>query len=379
MSKRNIKLLVIGGGTGGLSTIVKLRKLDKAVEIVLVEPKDFFEISASAYRSPFENWVAEDALLPLNSFCTKNNVQQIRDIVTKLDTKSATLSGGDVISFDVCLVATGANADWKPLGRGPPSSKENASREKRLQEMKDAGSKLIQADSVLVVGGGLIGCELAADLAFYSNKAGSSTQVTLVHSGKHLIPEYDEKPAAMVKRKLEKLGVKVILNDKAVEQDGKMVLQSSKQEINAQEVVKTVGFFAVNDFLKEGGFADSLNEKGFIETDSFLRVEGMNGKVFAIGDCCTHLPNAAFQVVTASLNLANNLKVTLDALAEHQLPNSEPKLKEITAVNPAPYLCTVGPKDGVVSVKGYFYTQFILPRLKNKTMFHFKVKADLGF
>jgi apoptosis-inducing factor 2 len=374
-----MKLLVIGGGTGGLSTIVKLRKLDQALEIVLVEPKDFFEISASAYRSPFENWVAEDALLPLDGFCTKNNVKQIRDFVTKLDTNSATLAGGDVISFDLCLVATGANADWKPLGRGPPSNKEDASREKRLQEMKDAGSRLIQADSVLVVGGGLIGCELSADLAFYSKKAGNPTEVTLVHSGKHLIPEYDEKPAATVQRKLEKLGVKVILNDKAIEQDGKFILQSSKIEIDAKEVIKTVGFFAVNDFLKEGGFGDSLNEKGFIKTDSFLRVEGMSGKVFAIGDCCTHLPNAAFQVVTASPILANNLKVTLDALAEHRLLNAEPKLKEIVPVSPAPYLCTVGPKDGVVFVKGYFHTQFILPRLKNKTMFHFKVKSDLGF
>ena len=38
------KLLVIGGGVGGISAIVGLRKLDKTVEIVLIEPKEYMEI-----------------------------------------------------------------------------------------------------------------------------------------------------------------------------------------------------------------------------------------------------------------------------------------------------------------------------------------------
>jgi hypothetical protein len=44
---------------------------------------------------------------------------------------------------------------------------------------------------------------------------------------------------------------------------------------------------------------------------------------------------------------------------------------------PAVVLATVGPKDGVASTP-LGHTQFLLPTLKNKTMFLFRVKSDLG-
>ena len=371
-----MKLLVVGGGTGSLAAITNIRKLDKDVEITMVEPKDFFEIIWAAYRAPFEDWVADGSLFTLQNFCEKNNVNHIRDVVTKLDLKVATLKGGDVIGFDLCLVAIGADSEWAPLGRGLPDN--DGSLAGRRQSMKEAGQKLIQAESVLVVGGGLIGCELAGDIAYYSKQAGTPTLVTIVHSGEHLVPEYTKHPADMVQKKLEDLGIKIILNEKALQKDGKMVLQSTGEVIDAQEVVKTVGVLPINDCLKNGGLGSSLDEKGFIKTDAFLRVEGTSGKIFAIGDCCTHLPNAAAQIFGAAPTLARNLKVTLDALAEHRLLTAEPKLKEMTPVSPAPYMCTTGPKAGVLYIPGVFYTQYMLPWLKNSTMFFFKATSELG-
>jgi apoptosis-inducing factor 2 len=370
------KLLVIGGGTGALLSITNLRKLDKNVEITMVEPKDFVEIVMASYRSPFEDWVADGALTSLKEFCEKHNVNHIRDVVTKLDLKAATLKSGTVITFSACLIATGANADWAPLGRGVPDY--DGSLTTRRQAMKTAGEALIKAESVLVVGGGLIGCELAADITYYSKQVGNSTQVTLVHSGSHLVPEFSKTAAAMLQKKLEKMGIRVILNQKAVEKDGKMVLQSTGEVIEAQEAVKTIGFYAINDFLKDGGFGESLNDKGFIKTDSFLRVEGMGGKVFAVGDCCTHLPNSAMQISLAAPKLASNLKVTLDAVSEHHLLSAERKLKEIVPLSSAPYSCTVGPKDGVAYINGWFHTQYLFPWIKNTTMFFFHVKPDMG-
>ncbi|KAI2501640.1 Apoptosis-inducing factor [Fragilaria crotonensis] len=372
-----MKLLVIGGGTGGLAAIVNLRKLDKDVEITVVEPKDFFEIVWASFRSPFEDWVADGSLYSLKDFFEKNNVTHIRDVVTKLDLKAATLKGGEVIGFDLCLVATGADSEWAPMGRGVPDH--DGSLAGRRQVMKETGEKLVKAESVLVVGGGLIGSELAADIAYYSKLAGTPTRVTLVHCGEHLIPEFTKKPAAMVQKKLEGLGVKVILNDKAVLKDGKFVLLSTGEAIDAEEVIKTVGFMPINDFLKDSDLSTSLDEKGFIKVDTFLRVEGTSGKIFAVGDCCNYLPNAASQIFSAAPTLAKNLKVTLDALAEHRLLTAESKLKKVVPVSPAPYLATTGPKSGVVHVKGVFYTQYLLPWLKNSTMFFFKVKSELGF
>jgi NADH dehydrogenase FAD-containing subunit len=44
------KVLVIGGGVAGCAAIVGLRKKDKKVEIVLVEPKDHLEVFWASYR-----------------------------------------------------------------------------------------------------------------------------------------------------------------------------------------------------------------------------------------------------------------------------------------------------------------------------------------
>ena len=369
------KLLVIGGGVGGLSAIANLRKLDKNVEITMVEPKDFFEIVWASFRSPFEDWVADGSLFTLKEFCQKNNVKHVQDVVTKLDLEAATLKGGNVLAFTACLIATGATTEWAPLGRGLPEH--DGSLESRRQAMKEAGEKLLKAESVLVVGGGMIGCELAADIAYYSKQAGTPTQVTLVHSGEHLVPEYTDQAAGMLQGKLERMGIKVILNDKAVDKNGKMILKSTGGILEAQEVAKTVGIFPINEFLIDGGFGDSLNDQGFIKADSFLRVEGTQGKIFAVGDCCTHLPNSASQALGAAPTLGHNLKATLDALAEHRLLTAEAKLKEAAALLDM-YVCSAGPKDGVVYIKGAFYTQYFLPWLKNSTMFFFRVKGDLG-
>jgi protoporphyrinogen oxidase len=45
-----MRALVIGGGVAGCTAIVGLRKKDKGVEIVLVEPKDHLEVFWATYR-----------------------------------------------------------------------------------------------------------------------------------------------------------------------------------------------------------------------------------------------------------------------------------------------------------------------------------------
>jgi NADH dehydrogenase FAD-containing subunit len=100
-------VLVIGGGISGDSAIVGLRKYDKEVEIVLVEPKDYCESAWAAYRSPFDEATAKASLHPLEPFCKKSNVNHIQSVVTKLTNEDATLENGDVIKFDTCVISTG--------------------------------------------------------------------------------------------------------------------------------------------------------------------------------------------------------------------------------------------------------------------------------
>jgi NADH dehydrogenase FAD-containing subunit len=374
-----MKVLVIGAGLGGVSAIVGLRAFDKDTEIILVDPKDHCEIYWAAYRSPFEKWVADKSLFLLAQWAEDYKVRHIRSTVTKLTKQTAVLANGNSIEYDVAVVATGAGTKAPFLGRGLPAGENDGSKASRLAQLKKYGMQFLNAESILICGGGLIGTELAGDLAAYAKKQGKTLQVTLVHSGPHLSHvELTPRASAMVQKKLEKLGVKVFLNEKAVEgKDGKMILQSSGQVLEAKEVIYTTGLVPVNDFLKSGDFAESLNENGWVQADEYFRVKNSNGRLFAIGDCSTFLPNSGYQSMDNAKYIGKNIKFTLDSLSKEN--GTAPD--EVTLVKgKASYqvtLSTVGPSGGVFYTPA-FHTQWFFPFLKNKTMFLFRPKMELG-
>jgi nitric oxide reductase FlRd-NAD(+) reductase len=372
------KVLVIGGGIGGASAIVGLRKLDKKAEITLLEPKEYCEAAWAAYRSPFDKKVADDSMYPLEPFCEKQNVTHVRSVCKSLSLDKAVMEDGTEHFFDVCVVATGASTKWPALGRGPAATVDGGggSKEARIQAAQKEGRKLLDAKSVLVVGGGLIGTELAGDILSYAKQEAKEVKVTLVHSGPHLCPEMSESAAAMVQKKLEKEGAKVILNERAVEKDGIWTLAGSGETIDASEVVMTVGLVPINEFMTGLG-DEALNESGFIDTDDYFRVKGCGGKIFSIGDCCTTLPNSGSQLLENISTIGHNVKVTLDAIAADKPLDKVENLKKFT-LGPKVYIATIGNKDGVMD-SPMFHTQRFFPWLKNSTMFFFNVKSKLGF
>lgn len=361
------QVLVIGGGCAGVSFISGLRKLDAAVEIILVEPKDFCELIWASYRSPFDEDVARDSTVPLGEYCKEKNVRHLRSKVTKVTEKEAELEDGTNLEFDACVVTVGASMSWKASGNGLPKGY-NGDREERLSRMKEHGEKLLNAQKVAILGGGLVGVELAGDVAGYRKLAKKDVRVTLVHSGPRIMQEFTEGASAMAHRKLEDLGVRIVLNERGVEKEGKVVLQTSEEEIEADEIVSAIGLSSNNSFLKIDGVC---NEKGFLKTDKFYRLDGCgpDGKVFAYGDCCEELRNSAYVVMLNGPTIAHNVKAALDG-------NDGSCLKPFDK-GMSGGMVTIGPNDGVAQLP-FTYTQYLLPRYKNRTMMFPSSKPLMG-
>jgi len=388
-------LLVIGGGLGGCAAVVGLRKFDKDTEIIMVEPKDHCELYWAAYRSPFEPWVADGSLLSLTEWVETYNVKHVRSTVTKISKTSATLANGDSVDYDVVVVATGADSPVPFLGRGLP--RDDGTKASRLLSLKEHGAKMLSANSIAVVGGGLVGTELAGDIGAYARMQGKDIAVTvrllegfvylefaysnqsnakLIHSGPYLShTDLSAKASKMVQGKLEKIGVKVILGERVNETDGRFILAKSGESLDADQVIMTTGITPVNCFLKNT-FPEALNAEGWIETDDYFRVKGTAGKLFSIGDCSTFLPNSGAQVMDAIKTIRFNISQTIGAVAKCESAPSDARLKR-GKVSPKVTLSTVGPNDGVFETP-VFYTQWLFPRLKNSTMFFFRVKGELG-
>lgn len=367
------KILIIGGGIAGVTAIYHLRKVIPQAELLLVEPKDFCELHFAAYRSPFEPWVRDGSLIDLAAHCTKYNVQHLRTTVQELTVDTAVLKDGTKVQFDAAIVAVGASIPWEGLGNGLPVHYDG-SMKGRVEQIEKVGKDLLNSNATIVVGGGLIGCELAGDIKAYAKDQGKDVQVTLVHSGDHLIAEFPEAAARMVEKKLKKLGVEVILNDKAVENEkGELMLMSdSNKVLQADHIIKVVGLQSnLTGFIK---IDDALNSKGFVETDHAFRVKNSNSKVFSFGDCSTQLPNAANQLMEYGKDLAYNVKLAVTSAKDNT--GSKSAWREVNVSSPPITVCTVGNKDGV-ALTPYFHTQLVLPALKNRTMFYFS-KSKMG-
>lgn len=134
--------------------------------------------------------------------------------------------------------------------------------------------------SMIVMGGGFIGCELACMAAMLG------VQVTIVELAEDLLLLLDTDVRREVRAHMEKnLGIKV-LTGKALEKiaaDGKAVTGKFGDEtLSADLLLCAVGRKPVTDGLKLENAGLKTTERGFIEADDYCRTKVAN--IFAIGD-----------------------------------------------------------------------------------------------
>lgn len=374
-----MKVVVIGGGLAGLSTCKHLRKQDKNLEIILIEPKEYLEVPWCSVRSLFDGEVAQKSTFSINKWAIGKSIVHIQDRVTQLTETEILLSDGQYIEFNICVVCSGAVTPFSGFGRGPPNprGKGQGRLPHRLGQMQHWGRKLLECKSVAIVGGGLIGVELAGDLAFFAKQQSRELQIALIHSENRLVPEFTPGASDMAYHKLTELGVEVILSEKAVPQDdGNVRLSKSGDYLQVNEIVWTTGIKPCNGFMDP----KFLNKQGFIMVDEHFQVKDSEGRLFAMGDCCDLLPNTGSQAMDASYVLAKNLKIALNDLKRGITPASDSedatRLKR-ALVSTEVYVTTIGKTDGV-ALTPMCHTQFLLPWLKNSTWFLWKVKSRLG-
>lgn len=139
--------------------------------------------------------------------------------------------------------------------------------------------------SLIVVGGGAIGCEFAHIFSALD------TEVTLVQHNVYLAPKADHEVSEALKRAYEKRGIKVFCNQRTpkIEKiDGKIHLTienrttGRKNLIVADEILIAPGIKPNTDWLKLENTSIKMDERGWIQTNEYLETSVEN--VYAFGD-----------------------------------------------------------------------------------------------
>ncbi|PIA15370.1 FAD/NAD(P)-binding domain-containing protein [Coemansia reversa NRRL 1564] len=219
MSTRDIHVVVVGISTAGIAISKAIAALAKkgrypGLHVTIVDRNAYWYYMIGAPRAVVDKqfghqlFFRQDTLLtpfevdPLNP---KHRFIQASLVAVNSD-KSIELSNGEKLSFDYLLLSTGATNSF-PANVIAPS-------------LEDARSRLLQlhdnvknAESVLVIGGGAVGVETAGEIASEYPKK----KVTLVHSGARLLPSnFKAGLSDGAVRKLRRLGVAVVLNERMV-------------------------------------------------------------------------------------------------------------------------------------------------------------------
>ena len=272
-------IIIIGNGIAGITAARHIRKRsDHSITVISPETEHFFSRTALMYIymghmgfeniKPYEDW-----------FWKKNRIDLVQDHVEQVITtdKTVKLSGGRTISYDILIIATGS----KPNKFGwPGQDLIGVQGLYSFQDLQEMETNTIHIKRAVIVGGGLIGIEMAEMLL--SRKIEVTFLIRENSFWSNVLPQQE---ANLISRHVrehhidlrEETELEKILSD----ENGKVkgVLTKSGEEIDCQFVGLTVGVSPNVAFLKDSGIEI---QRGVL-VNEYLETNITD--VYAIGDC----------------------------------------------------------------------------------------------
>lgn len=347
------RLLVVGCGPAGLAAV---RELQRSFDVTVVEPRDYFEYTPGVLRTLGEPEHLDVVQVDLRRALEGMDVELVKGKVTRMDAKSATISkiadGSTTFSldFDFALITAGSvyqkSSWWKVSGRpGEEAQTTCSGRADALGGLRHQLRSLERlGGAVVVVGAGLVGVELAGELAHYM----PGLKVVICSSSSTVLPDMPSSAQKYAERWLTRNGVELKLACRPTQKD------LPSLGLNSETLMLDCTGVRVHcEFASALGCLDLT---GQIRVDSAMRVLTPTGPldhIFAAGDCVN--------VTSLTTPLPKDMGPA-EACAEVAVGNL---LRAVTpkVVTPAPLqelagtsrmlLCSLGPDDGVVVMNGY--------------------------
>ena len=297
------RVVVVGGGLGGLKLVSSLRDTD--FQVVLVDKNNYNQFPPLIYQ------VASAGLEPSNiSFPFRRLFQGWKNFffrmaeVQHIDTEEKAIKTSiGTIHYDDLVLAAGATTNFfgnKNIEASALPMK-SVSESMRLRntilqnleraETEDNEARKQALMNIAIVGGGPSGVEIAGVLAEmkqtilprdYPDLDTSCMHIYLINATPRLLGAMSERSSREAEKALKELGVEVMTNCMVTDYVDKELVLKDDQRISAETVIWVSGIKANNI---DGIPTESIGHAGRILVDRFNRVKGLKD-VYAIGDQC---------------------------------------------------------------------------------------------
>ena len=373
------KIVIVGGGFGGVYAALELEKLLRHrsdVHVTLISQDNFMLFT------PMLHEVASGDLSP------ENIVNPIRKLLRRIhfveaDVKSIDLAAKRIdalrglrciplsIEFDHLLLASGSEPNFFGM-KGVADYAVNMKtlgdatilHNRMLALLEQASLETDPAErnrllTFCAAGGGFAGVEtigavndfLRDALKYYPDISEDEIKVILVHPSAVVLPELGEKLGRYAQKKLGERDVDIRLNTRVTGFDGSAVTLSNNETIEARTLIWTAG-------VKPSAIIEALpcpKEKGRVKVDEFLSVPGYPN-LWAVGDCASvpDYKSGKPQPPTAQhgLRQARHAAQNMIALIE----GAERTPFRFSTIG---QLASIGRRTGVANIMGMNFSGFI--------------------
>jgi NADH dehydrogenase len=299
------RVVILGGGFGGLSAAVALRKTE--ADVVLVDRRNHHLFQPLLYQVATAALNPSDIAQPIRGILRgQKNTTVLLGAVEGIDraARMVRLDHGRMLDYDWLIVATGArhsyfgHPEWERVAPGLKELDDaTAIRRRILRAFETAEDTMDQAESerlltFVIVGAGPTGVEMAGAIAELARHAlpmdfrrinPASARIILADAAPRVLPAFPEDLSAAAAKALEKLGVELRL--------GAMV-----SGCTAEHVVIDGTVLPTRTILWAAGVAASpaarwleaaADRTGRVIVDAQLHPEN-EPRIFVVGDtaCC---------------------------------------------------------------------------------------------
>jgi NADH:ubiquinone reductase (H+-translocating) len=264
--ERKPRIVIVGGGFGGVAAARVLRKSN--AEVVLIDRRNHHIFQPLLYQVATAVLSPSDVAAPIRQLARKQkNLSVMLAEVTGLDLKSHSVTissdgvGTKIVPFDYLILAPGMQASYfghDEFAEYAPSLKTiadgEAIRAKILgayekAELTEDPAERARLLTFILVGAGPTGVELAASIAQmgtltlrsnFRNINPAKTSILLLDGAKRILPSYADSLSRKAAKRLKKLGVEILTEAMVEKVDDRGVIIAGKR-LESATVLWTAG------------------------------------------------------------------------------------------------------------------------------------------
>ncbi|RYG04835.1 MAG: NAD(P)/FAD-dependent oxidoreductase, partial [Chitinophagaceae bacterium] len=332
MSSAKQKIVIVGGGFGGIELAKKLK--NKHVDVTILDKHNYHTFQPLLYQVATGGLEADSIAFPIRKIFKgqKNLTFRVTEVKQVLPNENKLITTIGTIDYDHLVIATGSTSNYF----GQDEIATNAMPMKSIPEALNLRSLILQnlEESLItkdpqtvaallnfvVVGGGPTGVETAGAMAElkkhvlkndYSELDLNKVNIYLIEGSPEVLGAMSVQAQEKAKRFLEELGVTVLTEARVKGYDGKAISLLNGTVIPASTVIWSAG---VKGVVLDGLNPEAVVRGNRLKVDNINRIDG-HANIYAIGDVAAMIteetPNGHPGVAPAAIQqgklLAKNL------------------------------------------------------------------------